>query len=601
MDIHFHISREKCNFEGYKTKTNTTIQPIETMNITRSLFLFVFTLVLTCQAKAKEVYIDFSAQGFSNAAEVFNVTSDGVTIIFSQGTGSYPTRYYDNGKALRIYGGNYFQVSAGTAISSIKMNFASGNAPTSSNFMADCGSASPGSTTTWNGPATAVTFRNTDTSGHWKLMSITVTLITEPDVETVTSITQLRQLSDGTTVRLSLDRDNPGSIEWVDEQSGIQAYVRDNGAAVRFTDFLPDDAGWHTTTGGALIGSVIGEYHLRDGMPEFTHVSSSIADSILCLDFWQTPEPIVVSDLSTLSGVTYRADYVRVEDVTLSANGTGTYYMEKDNQKLLMTDHFDLGGDIPEDLKGRSFVVEGILGTAEDGTTSVLYYTRVSELVPMVRLDEELYTNPSTIATYIGRNVNVVVNRKMKTGMWNTLCLPFSINDFSSTVSEARVAKMTGFDATTATLDFSSVEDIEAGVPYLVYPEEDVEQISISGTTIDNTLNPTTCGDYEMIGIYHPTTLYEGDNSLLFLGEGNTLCYPNVTNDLKAFRAYFKTTTGQAANISVDGISTGIRTITAGTEDSQRVYHIDGQFVGYGTGHLPKGVYVSGSSKIIVK
>ena len=104
-----------------------------------------------------------------------------------------------------------------------------------------------------------------------------------------------------------------------------------------------------------------------------------------------------------------------------------------------------------------------------------------------------------------------------------------------------------------------------------------------------------------MIGIYHPTTLYEGDNSVLFLGEGNTLCYPNVTNDLKAFRAYFKTTTGQAANISVDGISTGIRTITAGTEDSQRVYHIDGQFVGYGTEHLPKGVYVSGSSKIIVK
>ena len=121
MGIHFHISREKCNFEGYKTKTNTTIQPIETMNITRSLFLFVFTLVLACQAKAKEVYIDFSAQGFSNAAEVFNVTSDGVTIIFSQGTGSYPTRYYDNGKALRIYGGNYFQVSAGTTISSIKM------------------------------------------------------------------------------------------------------------------------------------------------------------------------------------------------------------------------------------------------------------------------------------------------------------------------------------------------------------------------------------------------------------------------------------------------------------------------------------------------
>ena len=221
-------------------------------------------------------------------------------------------------------------------------------------------------------------------------------------------------------------------------------------------------------------------------------------------------------------------------------------------------------------------------------------------MTPTIRLDEDLYTNISTIASYIGREVDVVVNRKLITGVWNTLCLPFDIANFPDIVS-SKLAKLTSFDTTTNTLEFSSVDDLEAGVPYLVFPEENVEQISISGATIDNTLNPTVCGDYEMIGIFTPTTLHEGDDSVLFLGSDNKLYYPNVTNDLKAFRAYFKTTSAQAANICIDGVASGIKIVMAGQEDAQRVYHIDGQFVGYDTDHLSKGVYVSGNSKIIIK
>ena len=89
---------------------------------------------------------------------------------------------------------------------------------------------------------------------------------------------------------------------------------------------------------------------------------------------------------------------------------------------------------------------------------------------------------------------------------------------------------------------------------------------------------------------------------MLFLGDKNTLYHPNVTNDLKAFRAYFHTTSESAANISVDGIISDIRTATIESLDGDpRIYNVSGQLVGTSTSGLQKGVYVSNGNKVIIK
>ena len=186
--------------------------------------------------------------------------------------------------------------------------------------------------------------------------------------------------------------------------------------------------------------------------------------------------------------------------------------------------------------------------------------------------------------------------------MWNTICLPFDIEGFSSIVSASRLAELKGYDAATNTLEFKSTEDLIAGVPYLVFPEEEVSSIVINGAIINNELTPVVASTYTFKGIFDPTTLYAGDQNVLFLGEGNKLYYPNVTNELKAFHAYFETSTGSSANICVDGISSGITTATIEhLNDDSMIYNVNGQSVGTSVNQLPKGVYVRSGNKIIIK
>jgi hypothetical protein len=104
------------------------------------------------------------------------------------------------------------------------------------------------------------------------------------------------------------------------------------------------------------------------------------------------------------------------------------------------------------------------------------------------------------------------------------------------------------------------------------------------------------------MGIYDPTTLYEGDRQVMFLGNNNILYHPNVTNDLKAFRAYFRTASETSANICIDGIVSDIRTATIDeTEYDQRIYNVSGQLMGTSSRGLQKGIYVSNGNKVVIK
>lgn len=119
----------------------------------------------------KIVTIDFSAQGYANQQEVTSISLDGVTVTFDKGTNSNAPKYYNSGAAVRVYGGGYFTVSAGSNISSINVGFASGEG--SNVITTDVGSYDNGA---WTGSAESVTFTVGGTSGHRRITSIEVTL-----------------------------------------------------------------------------------------------------------------------------------------------------------------------------------------------------------------------------------------------------------------------------------------------------------------------------------------------------------------------------------------------------------------------------------------
>lgn len=548
----------------------------------------------------------FADMGFSNGEKLTDVVSGDVKLTFDKAQGATEPAYYDGDKSARVYKANtltFASTNPDKKLNKVVMSFVSGNAPKSTiNYGVDLSIS--GTQATWVGDVTSFTItNNTTTKDQLRFTKIVVTLSGGGSSEVypeVTSLTDLKALESGTLAWLSLGRDNPGYIEYAYDANATEAYVRDNATAVRFYDFLPDDPGWHTHTGGALIGRVLGKYEVNKGMPEFTHVDASFADSILCLDYYHEPSVRSFNQISDLTGSTYRADLVEVTYAGITYE-SGQYFLTRGDEQLSLSNRFN-EIDIPADTKYKSYNVTGILGTTSDGSSSQLYCTDIREVVPDLALNETLSNNASLIGVFNGRNVNVTLTRKMTTGTWNTLCLPFDVAEFSDIVASSRLAALSSFNAATNTLEFTSVSSLEAGVPYLVFPEEDVESITIQGTIIDSELKPVSQSTWEFVGIYDPTTLYAGDTSVLFLGEGNTLYYPNVTNDLKAFRAYFRTTGQSSANICVDGISTGITTATLdGNEGDGLIYNVSGQFMGNQTRDLPKGVYLRNGNKIIVK
>ncbi len=571
----------------------------------RILFLLLSCCVLTV-AKAEDVVFVFADMGFSNGEKLTDVVSGDVKLTFDKAQGATEPAYYDGDKSARVYKANtltFASTNPDKKLNKVVMSFVSGNAPKSTiNYGVDLSIS--GTQATWVGDVASFTItNNTTTKDQLRFTKIVVTLSGGGSSEVypeVTSLTDLKALESGTLAWLSLGRDNPGYIEYAYDANATEAYVRDDATAVRFYDFLPDDPGWHTHTGGALIGRVLGKYEVNKGMPEFTHVDTSIADSILCLDYYHEPSVRSFNQISDLTGSTYRADLVEVTYAGITYE-SGQYFLTRGDEQLSISNRFN-EIDIPADTKYKSYNITGILGTTSDGSSSQLYCTDIREVVPDLALNETLSNNASLIGVFNGRNVNVTLTRKMTTGTWNTLCLPFDVAEFSDIVASSRLAALSSFNAATNTLEFTSVSSLEAGVPYLVFPEEDVESITIQGTIIDSELKPVSQSTWEFVGIYDPTTLYAGDTSVLFLGEGNTLYYPNVTNDLKAFRAYFRTSGQSSANICVDGISTGITTATLdGNEGDGRIYNVSGQFMGNQTRDLPKGVYLRNGNKIIVK
>ena len=557
-------------------------------------------------AKAEDVVFVFADMGFSNGEKLTDVVSGDVKLTFDKAEGATEPAYYDGDKSARVYKANtltFASTNPDKKLNKVVMSFVSGNAPKSTiNYGVDLSIS--GTQATWVGDVTSFTItNNTTTKDQLRFTKIVVTLSGGGSSEVypeVSSLTDLKALDSGTLAWLSLGRDNPGYIEYAYDANATEAYVRDNATAVRFYDFLPDDPGWHTHTGGALIGRVLGKYEVNKGMPEFTHVDASFADSILCLDYYHEPSVRSFNQISDLTGSTYRADLVEVTYAGITYE-SGQYFLTRGDEQLSLSNRFN-EIDIPADTKYKSYSITGILGTTSDGSSSQLYCTDIREVVPDLALNEALSNNASLIGVFNGRNVNVTLTRKMTTGTWNTLCLPFDVAEFSDIVASSRLAALSSFNAATNTLEFTSVSSLEAGVPYLVFPEEDVESITIQGTIIDSELKPVSQSTWEFVGIYDPTTLYAGDTSVLFLGEGNTLYYPNVTNDLKAFRAYFRTTGQSSANICVDGISTGITTATLdGNEGDGPIYNVSGQFMGNQTRDLPKGVYLRNGNKIIVK
>lgn len=223
--------------------------------------------------------------------------------------------------------------------------------------------------------------------------------------------------------------------------------------------------------------------------------------------------------------------------------------------------------------------------------------------------------NSGILEYYDGQVVNVcIANRVLrKDGTWQSICLPFDLSLAGSPLEGADV-RMVDFATMQGGLVvfhcFTSVTELQAGVPYLIRWEnggDDICDPVFYNVFIKNTHSPITLlnGQAVFDGKYSPT-LVEGDNWYYFEGHSLIQGSSNLQNSssVDAFQGYFSIDVN--LNATIDGIGlnfgnmnemiTGVSSISE-TEERVEMYNLAGQRIG----KVRKGVNIVNGKKVLVK
>ena len=125
--------------------------------------------------------VDFSAQGYVNSQTISSYHGTHFSVSFDKGTNSNLPKYYDNGTAIRVYGGGYFIITSESTITKIVVEF--GSSDGSNAISTNAGTFSNG---TWIGNSNSVKFTIGGQAGHRRIQKITVTTFSDTKVASVT-------------------------------------------------------------------------------------------------------------------------------------------------------------------------------------------------------------------------------------------------------------------------------------------------------------------------------------------------------------------------------------------------------------------------------
>ena len=219
---------------------------------------------------------------------------------------------------------------------------------------------------------------------------------------------------------------------------------------------------------------------------------------------------------------------------------------------------------------------------------------------------EESEDNSKIISAHKGQTVNALPIRTLVADKWNTFCIPFNIN-----VADG---KLCGIEAEIREYDhmegdvmmFKEAKEIVAGRPYLIRPNKDIklgqfDNVRLTGPELEKSGDES----FYMIGTYSNRTFSEEESSkYLFLNANAEFRHPKPGTTMKGMRAYFYCSPNVQASqmrVGFSENSTDIKDIEQNNiqANSQRIYTINGSYVGKDKAALPKGIYIIGGKKYI--
>ena len=253
-----------------------------------------------------------------------------------------------------------------------------------------------------------------------------------------------------------------------------------------------------------------------------------------------------------------------------------------------------------------SFIEKGGKSGDKSFITSItLTYTR-----PKLdaTLDEKAFDAESTIKGIVGENKTLALNRTFNPSQLYIMCLPFDLSKEMIKGIFGNETKVYSYDGyQNGELSFSTVKEVNAGMPFLMRSEYYVEQPTFAGVTVKSTNAQTVGGgEWEFCGTFGSYEL-EADGTQLFLTAGGTLAKPKAeSRKMRGFRCYLQKHTGtvngsaQLPSVTIDGETNAIKTAEyAAPTSGTTAYSLSGMKLNAGCKTANGGIMIIDGKKFI--
>lgn len=230
--------------------------------------------------------------------------------------------------------------------------------------------------------------------------------------------------------------------------------------------------------------------------------------------------------------------------------------------------------------------------------------------VPSLEISDTDFAADAKIKEYDQTAVHFKLKRSfVADDTWYTICLPFNVaKEQLVEVFGGENVELRTFDHMKGTvMYFKPVYDLAAGVPYLIKPNKNLDNLLFENVKIDMAAHPDLqvgADGYFMKGTYQATVL-NPDGTNLFLGDNNTFFRPSENDHrMKGTRVYFiipRKAVGKVLSYDTETIVDGIVDVEVDSQsNSQKVYNINGVYVGDNLRNLTPGVYIVDGKKVVV-
>ena len=202
----------------------------------------------------------------------------------------------------------------------------------------------------------------------------------------------------------------------------------------------------------------------------------------------------------------------------------------------------------------------------------------------------------------------VRLKRHFKSDCFNTLMLPFDVPDYKKVFGQGAVAYIPS-EFADGKLHFTEVEaSLKAHTPYLLCGklddvEDDIHDFGLckiyfkKDVSLEHTMSGVT-----FHGVYHSDkrSFFKGD----YLFGDKKLFQPKGKEKIRldAFRWYLSCKAPlKAGALRLSNIPLSLPSVSFSDQRTERIYTLEGRYVGSSLKKLPKGVYIKGGKKVAVR